>query len=82
MAAKELLVRLKKQQLYVCDLDMFVQVQLCNRTKDTRAPCRIYPEDRAVRIMIAKRFRDKILNEDLESRLHHRHAVVVQNLAT
>ena len=46
------------------------------------------PDDRADRFKIAERFGDmitedhKVLNEDQESKLHHRYAVVLQDLAT
>ena len=46
------------------------------------------PDDRADRVKIAERFGDmitadhKVLIEDHESRLQHRYAVVVQDLAT
>ena len=46
------------------------------------------PDDRADRIKIAKRFGDmntpdhKVLNEELESMMHHKYAVVVQDVAT
>ena len=58
------------------------------RTKVTRAPRRRNLDDRADRIKIAERFLytmtadHKVLNEDQESRLHQRYALVVQDLAT
>ena len=62
--------------------------EVCRRTKDTRPPCRRNPDDRADRVKIAERFGDvitadhKVVSEEQESRLHHRCAVVVQDLAT
>ena len=59
----------------------------CRRTKVTKAPCKINPDDRADRIKIVERLGDiltadhKVLNEDQESTLHHKCAVVVQDLA-
>ena len=56
----------------VCDV--------CKRTKITRAPCRRNPESREDRIPEATQYGDaragdhKVLNEENESRLHHRHA--------
>ena len=53
-----------------------------------RTACRRNPDHRADRIKIAERFGDmltadnKVLNEEQESRLYHRYAVVVQELAT
>ena len=55
------------------------------RTKMTRAPCRRRTGEAQLR---AEKFVDlittdhKVLNEDCESRNNHRHAVVVQDLAT
>ena len=62
--------------------------EVCRRTKVTRAPCRRNPDDRADRMKIAERFGDmiiaarKVLHEEQESRLHHKYAVVVQDLTT
>ena len=56
--------------------------------KSTRAPCRRNPDDQADRIEIADTFGDmvtadqKVLNEEQQSKLHHKYAVVVQALAT
>ena len=61
---------------------------VCKRTKVVRAPCRRNPADRADIFKIAERFGDmitadhKVLNEDQESRLHVRLAVVEQDLTT
>ena len=58
------------------------------RTKVTRAPCTRSPHVRADRINIAARYGDmrtadhNVLNEDQESRMHHKCAVVVQDLAS
>ena len=52
------------------------------------SPCKINPDDEGEQNKIAERFGDmiaadhKVLNEEQESRLHHRYAVVVQDLAT
>ena len=62
--------------------------EVCRRTKVTRAPSKINLDDRADRVKTAETFRDmitadhKVLNEEQQSRLHHRYAVVVQDLAT
>ena len=61
---------------------------MCRRTKVTRAPCKRNPDDRADRVKIAERVGDLItadhkpVNEEQESRLHHRYAVVEQALLT
>ena len=60
----------------------------CKRTRITRVPCRRSPAHREDRIPRATNFGDvvtadhKVLNEENESRLHHRCAAVVQDLAT
>ena len=62
--------------------------EVCRRTKVTRAPCKDNSDDRWDRILIAENFGDtitadyKVLNENQESILHHKYAVVVQDLAT
>ena len=62
--------------------------EVCRRPKVTRAPCKRNPDDRADRIKIAERFGDmiaadhKVLDEEQESRLHHKCGVVAQDLAT
>ena len=59
----------------------------CRPTTGTRAPCRRNPDDRAYRVKIAERLGDvitanhKVLNEE-ELSLHHKCAVVVQDVAT
>ena len=59
--------------------------EICQRTKITRAPCRRRNGGAVPR---AENFGDlitadhKVLSEDCESRNNHRHAVVVQDLAT
>ena len=59
--------------------------EICQRTKITRAPCRIRNGGAVLR---AENFGDlitadqKVLSENCESRNNHRHAVVVQDLAT
>ena len=61
---------------------------VCRRTKVTRAPCGRNPDDQSDSIKFADRFGDmrttnhKVLHEEQESRLHHRYAVVVQDLTT
>ena len=56
--------------------------------KVARAPSGINPDDQTDKIQIAERCGDmvtadhKVLNEEQESRLHHKYAVVVQDLAT
>ena len=58
------------------------------RTNVTRAPCTRSPHVRADRIDIAAIFGDmrtadhNVLNEDQESRMHHKCAVVVQDMAS
>ena len=58
-----------------------------NAQKITRSPCRRNPESREHSIPQATTFGDtleadhKVLDEESESRLHHRYAVVVQDLA-
>ena len=59
--------------------------EICQRTKITRAPCR----RRIGRVVLrAEKFGDlitadhEVLSEGCESRNNHRHAVVVQDLAT
>ena len=60
--------------------------EVCKLTKIVRAQCRRQPDERIDHASGAKKFADivsadrKILNEDSESRLHHRHAVVVRDL--
>ena len=64
--------------------------EVCRRTKVGRAFCKKKKQsfDPADRIKIAEKFGEmittdlKVLNEEEESRLHHRYAVVVQDLAT
>ena len=59
--------------------------EICQRTKITRAPCRRRSGGAVLRAEI---FSDlitadhKVLSENCESRNNHRHAVVVQDLAT
>ena len=59
---------------------------VCKLTKIVRAQCRRQPDARIDQVFGAKKFADivsaeqKILNEDKESRLHHRYAVVVRDL--
>ena len=59
--------------------------EICKRTKITRAPCRRRNGEAVLR---AANFGDlitadhKVLSENCESRNNHRHAVVVQDLAT
>ena len=59
--------------------------EICQRTKITRAPCRRRNGGAVPR---AENFGDmitgdhKVLSENCESRNHHRHAIVVQGLAT
>ena len=58
---------------------------VCLRTKNTRVPCRRRDEGsfpRAVKFGDLITAYDKILNEGCESRSNHRHAVVVQDLAS
>ena len=52
---------------------------MCLRTKITRAPCR---RRTGTVVPKAENFGDNILSEGCESRNNHRHAVVVQDLAT
>ena len=60
---------------------------MCRRTKVTRRHAKKKLDDRAARNKIAERFGDvitadhKVLNAGQESRLHYRHAVVVQDLS-
>ena len=62
--------------------------KVCRRAKVTRTPCKINPDDPTDRLKIADRFGDvmtanhKVLDEEQESRLHHRYSVVVQDHAT
>ena len=62
--------------------------EVCRHTKVTWAPCKRTVDDRADTIKIAEKIGDmttaghKVLDEDQESRIHHRYAVVVQDLAT
>ena len=62
--------------------------EVCRRTKVPRKPCRRNPDDRADSTKIADGFDNmmtadhKILNEDQESIMHHKYAMVVQDLAT
>ena len=59
--------------------------EICNRTKITRAPCRIRNGEAVSR---AENFGDlitadhRVLSENCESQPNHRFAVVVQDLAT
>ena len=59
--------------------------EICKRTKITRAPCRRRNGEAVLR---AANFGDlitadhKVLSDNCESRNNHRHAVVVQDLAT
>ena len=61
--------------------------EVCRRTKVTRASCGRNPDDRAER-EIAESFGNmmtaghKVLNGDQESRMHHKVAVIMQDLAT
>ena len=81
---------------YVCDLDMFGRVQLLKESPVKYADARKLRERHAeeiltfgrTNILIAEIFGDMItsdhnvLYEDQESRMHHTHAVLVQDLAT
>ena len=59
--------------------------EICKRTKITRAPCRRRSGGAVLR---AENFGDlitadhKVLSENCESRINHRYAIVVQDLAT
>ena len=62
-----------------------MRIEICKRTKITRAPCRRRNGEAAP---LAEKFGDlitadhKVLSDNCESRNNHRYAVVVQDLAT
>ena len=87
-SSKNLLKQIRRKAQKITHFPKDPNCEVCRRTKVTRAPCKHNLDDRADRLKIAEKFRDmitadhKVLNEDQESRLHHRCAVVVQDLAT
>ena len=78
----------KERTLYSPFLRKTWNAKSAKCTKVTRAHCRISPDDRADRIEIAEKFGytktayHKIINQDQESRLHRRYAVLMQDLAS
>ena len=68
---------------------IYIYIYICNRTTIARAPCRTNPESREDKIDTTSHnlgmffeADQRVLNEENESGLHRRYAVVVQDLAT